>query len=103
MLASPLHVNEKLNGTNYHQWKFRIKLILMKEGLWKIMEGKRKAPASDSKDTTALEKWETDCDNVFATLCLAITNSEMSHIEECTTAAEVWAKLAKVYEAKGVT
>ena len=61
------------------------------------------ATTSDGKDTAVLEKWETDCDNTFATLCLAITDSEMSHIEECTTAAEVWTKLAKVYEAKGVT
>ena len=103
MSSSSLHVNKKLNAGNYHQWKFHVKLALMKEGLWRHVNSKAKAPASDSKTgSSELTKWEVDEENVFATLCLTISDSEMLHIQECTTAAEAWKKLADIYEAKGV-
>src|SRR3954465_8900600 len=103
-MASPYILpSERLNAHNYHDWKFRVKNILMKEGLWKIVDEKRKAPTvGKSDDTTALDKWEDDCENALATIRLTIGNSEKGHIENCTTAVEVWKKLAEVYEKKGV-
>ena len=66
MSSTALHANEKLNGTNYHQWKFRVKLILMKEGLWKYINDKLKAPASKSEGSADLDKWQA---NVPEELC----------------------------------
>src|SRR5437879_1492021 len=93
MSSTLLYVNEKLNG-----------LVLMKEGPWKYVNGRQKTPATSSKseDSAELDKWETDGENAFATLCLAIADSEMSHVEECTTAAEVWEKFERVYETKSL-
>ena len=33
-----------LNGSNYATWKIQCKMALMKEGLWKIVEGTKVAP-----------------------------------------------------------
>ena len=33
-----------LNGSNYATWKFQCKMALIKEGLWKIVEGTETAP-----------------------------------------------------------
>jgi hypothetical protein len=97
-----MNTSEKLNLNNYHDWKFRVKLILMKEGLWKIVDGKRTAPDDKSDDPNALEKWEDDCESAFATICLSISNSKMPRVKNCTTATEVWKKLAEIYEQGGV-
>src|SRR6184192_3886472 len=102
MSSTILHANEKLNVNNYHQWKFRVNLILMKEGLWKHVDRKRKAPISNKEGSSSLEKWEAEGENAFATICLAINDTEMSHVHDCTTTTEVWKKLANVYESKGV-
>src|SRR5215218_4015060 len=102
MTTPYMHASEKLNGDNYHDWKQRVKLILMKEGLWKLVDGKRKAPTGKEDGTTALEKWEDDCENVYATICLTITTPIMVHVENLTSASEVWKKLAEVYEKKGI-
>src|SRR4051794_39537055 len=103
MSSTTLQANEKLNATNYHQWKFRIKLVLMKEGLWKLVDGKRKEPISGKSDNTEeIMKWEADNESAFATLCLAISDSQMIHVRDCETAPDVWRKLKKVYEEKGV-
>ena len=102
MYTPYMHASEKLNGDNYHDWKQRVKLILMKEGLWKIVDGKRKAPTGKEGDSTALEKWENDCENAYAMICLMINTPIMQHVENLTTASKVWKKLAEVYEKKGI-
>src|SRR5215218_6681314 len=102
MTMNNMPASKKLNAHNYHDWRFRVQLILMKEGLWKLIDGKRKAPSSKSDDSAALEKWENDCESTFATICLAISNTELPRVKECKTAMEVWKKLADIYEKGGV-
>ena len=30
---------DKLNGTNYHNWKFNVRMLLTGKDLWEIVEG----------------------------------------------------------------
>lgn len=56
---------EKLNNSNYSLWKYKMELLLKKEGLWSIIT--KPAPSAPAADATAeinavyernMEKWE---------------------------------------------
>ena len=49
-LSSSINSIEKLDGTNFHSWKFQITQILKYRGLWKLVNGIEIAPADDQKD-----------------------------------------------------
>jgi len=52
---------EKLDGTNFHTWKLKIKMILIREDVWDVVNGETPAPASSSEkegSTTALKTWK---------------------------------------------
>eukprot|EP00794_Sanderia_malayensis_P004480 gene4480-biopygen3647 len=51
---------EKLNGDNYHNWKFQIKMHLMAKDVWEIVTGDETLPEDASAETIAEERltWE---------------------------------------------
>src|SRR3954466_6498050 len=102
MSSAILNASEKLNGTNYYQWKFRVQLILMREKLWDHVDAKFKAPSSKSDDTADNAKWRADSQAAFATLCLTISDAQMRNVRNCKTAAEVWKRLEDIHESKSI-
>ena len=41
-----------LNGKNYPTWKIQCRMALMKEKLWKIVDGTEATPGTDGTDAT---------------------------------------------------
>src|SRR4051812_26137853 len=95
-MTSTSQAIERLNGTNYSLWKFRMRMILIKEKTWDVTSGKMTAPT----DAKALKAWTTRDQDALASICLAVSDSEMSHLTKCETAFEAWMKLQSIYEGK---
>ena len=39
-----------LNGSNYPTWKIQYQMVLMRDGLWSIVNGSETAPADNTAD-----------------------------------------------------
>ena len=84
---------EKFNGSNFSPWKMKMRAILRKNMCLEAI-GERPKEITDGK------KWEEINDNVVADLHLAISDGILSSMNEKMTAAEIWERLTKLYEAK---
>jgi hypothetical protein len=97
---------EKLDGNNFHNWKLKMKMILIREDLWEIVNGESECPASNSgkekEGEPTVKAWTKNDQKALATIFLAITNSQLTHIKDCMTSKEAWDKLQNTYEVKGL-
>ena len=79
-----------LNGLNYTTtWKIQAKMLMLKEGLWKIVDGTEVAPEGGDART----KFETRRDKALGTLMLLLDTSLLYLVEGLNNPSEVWAKL----------
>lgn len=80
----------RLNNDNYQNWKFRIKMLLIREGNWCVIESAR--PAVEN------EEWLKKDGKAQATISLSIEDNQIVHIYKCKSAKEMWTELQKVHE-----
>src|SRR5947208_13909944 len=82
-IMSNLYTIEKLDATNYHTWKFKMRMILIEKDLWDIVETPSESEAGLKKSKKAL-----------ALISLSVSDSELVYLTESMTAAAAWAKLS---------
>lgn len=83
------HVSfEKLDGSNFHTWKFCIKNILILEGLWDAVEGR-------DNDVTRQAR-------ALARICLSVKKELYQYVRNASTAAAAWANLSDAFEDKSL-
>ncbi|OAD56172.1 hypothetical protein WN48_03818 [Eufriesea mexicana] len=75
----------KLNNSNYCSWKFKVELLLIKEGLWELVTQNR--PATPDTD------WFNKDGKARATIGLLVEDDQLIHIRSAKTAKEVWEAL----------
>lgn len=80
----------KLGDDNYQAWKFKIKMLLIREGTWKYTQ--------ERKPESASQEWITNDQKAQSTICLSIEDNQIVHICKATTAKEMWETLQKVDE-----
>lgn len=81
---------EKLDGTNYAVWKFRMELLLTKEELFSIV--------TDELPAERNAAWKTKDGKARALIGLALDNCQLVHVMQSTTAKEMWDSLKKYHE-----
>ncbi len=81
-----------LNSGNYATWKIQAKMTLLKEGLWKIVNGTEVAP--DGSDAAALAKFVGRSGRALATLVLSVEPTLLYLIGESEDPSDVWKKLS---------
>lgn len=79
---------EKLNQDNYYNWKFKIRMYLIKEDLWSVIEG----------ETEQSESWNKKDKEAFAVISLCVDDSQLIHIRNEKTAKAAWKKLQSQHE-----
>lgn len=85
---------EKLKGaSNYHTWCFAMQNLLIYNGHAKCI----------LEDETKREKDAEKLSSCKAILSLNVDSSLYIHIQNCTTAIEVWQKLKDLFDDKGLT
>lgn len=75
----------KLNGSNFDNWNFKMKLLLTKEGYWKVV--------NEPKPNPAPANWTEKDEQALVTIGLAVEDSQLIHIRKAKTAAEAWKSL----------
>ena len=83
-----------LNGSNYPTWKIQCRMMLMIEGLWKIVTGEETEP----NDEEQRAKFSTRRDQALATVVLSVDPSILYIIGNPEDPVVVWKKIANQYE-----
>lgn len=93
-------MHTKLEGaSNWNIWKFQTVVLLRGQGLLEVADGRSVKPeAADEKAA-----WEKKDAKAQSWLVTRMSESVMMHVITCTTSAEMWRKLASVYEQKSET
>lgn len=80
----------KLNNSNYFVWKFKIQLLLTKEGSWDCV--------TKTKPLTAGDDWDKKDGQGYATIGLNVDDEQLIHIRNAKTAKEAWDALKMYHE-----
>ena len=80
---------EKLDGSNYKLWSYKMMMVLMSKGLWVCVSSSRGCSPH------TLQK-------AHAEIVLRILDAQILHVYDFTTPEEVWKKLKSIHEGKNV-
>ncbi len=84
-----------MNNSNYPTWKIQVRMALMKDGLWNIVNGKENAPENEHADQA---KFMTRRDKALAQIVLSIQPSLLYLLGDPDVV--VWKKLENQYQKK---
>ena len=85
-----------LDGKNYATWKVQVKMLLMKDELFSIVDGTEVAPT----EQTVLRKFIARRDRASAILVLIINQNLLYIIGDPVDPKIVWEKLRDTYQKK---
>lgn len=74
-------VMERLNNFNWASWKFRMELLLVKDGLWAVV--------NEPKPEGADANWISKDASARATIGLALEDGQLSHVIGAETVNEL--------------
>ena len=88
-----------LNGSNFPTWKIQVRMALLKQGVWKIVEGTEVCP--DEYDQPAnYRKFCERRDRALSTIVLAVETSLLYLLGDPQDPQEVWTKLCDQFQRK---
>lgn len=87
-----------LNGSNFVTWKIQVRMTLIRDGLWCIVDGTEVAPAADSSEKYA--KYAARRNRALATIVLAIEPKLLYLIGDPEDPSLVWKKLGNQFQKK---
>lgn len=80
----------KLNAWNYPTWKFKVELLLIRDGLWKVIKDEAPVPVT--------AEWTEKDDKARATIGLLVSDNQLCHIRNSKSAKQSWENLKKCHE-----
>ena len=86
-----------LDSGNYHNWKTKMEMLLIQEGLWGIVSTKQTAPAASG----SMDRWQDDAKKATATIFLYVGERAERYIRDLRDPVEIWKRLKEVYELRG--
>lgn len=92
---------DKLNESNYNDWKIQIEALLEEKGLFGVVSGRDVMPPTgpNSKGVkTFLEKQRL----ARAKIILALEPSQLPHVRNEENPAVIWQNLARIHRARGL-
>ncbi len=93
-----LKVMEKFDGDNFHLWKFKMRMMLSKHGLWKFVNGN----ATILHDEDEMVDYNKKATKAFALLCEHLMDAQLAHIQYCKNVKSIWETLCSVHKAKTI-
>ena len=92
---------EKLNGENYHSWKFHMKIYLIGKDLWELVTGEETlSAAANPEQQRRFRKREN---MALATVCLSVETSLQIYVRSAKNAKEAWDNLEQHFERKSLS
>jgi hypothetical protein len=95
-MANPLaetYLNEanKLDGSNFINWKFKMQMLMEGYGVWNIAKGTELKPDAVAGATTAqIQDWEKRENKAKVLLRMSVKDNIIPHIREATTSVATW-------------
>jgi ABC-type molybdate transport system ATPase subunit len=83
----------KLNGENYHDWKFAVSIVLRQKGCWKVTSGEEEKPSGEAE-----KSWEIKAEERFTLIALTVEASQYTYIRDAKNGPEAWKALKDIYE-----
>jgi hypothetical protein len=93
-----LKVMEIFCGGNFHLWKFKMRMMLSKHGLWKFVDWS----ATILDDEDQITNYNEKAMKAFALLYEHLTDAHLAHIQHCKNVKSAWETLCGVHEAKTI-
>ena len=87
-----------LKGVNYATWKIQVKMALVKENLWCLVDGSESPPEASESDKLA--KFNTRRDKALALIVLSVDPSLLYLLGDPVDPVIVWKKLADQFQKK---
>src|SRR6266508_4562690 len=90
---------DKLNESNYHDWKIQMEALLEEKGLFGVVNGQDTRPSCPptlKQVKTFLEKQRV----AHAKIILAVEPSQLPHVRDTTNLAMTWRKLGPSHHAR---
>jgi hypothetical protein len=90
-MVNPLaetYLNEanKLDGSNFINWKFKMQTLMEGYGVWNIAKGTELKPdVASSAIAAQIQEWEKRENKAKVLLCMSVKDSIIPHIRDATT------------------
>jgi hypothetical protein len=110
-MANPLaetYLNEanKLDGSNFINWKFKMQMLMEGYGVWNIANGTELKPVAAAGATAVvggataaqIQDWEKRENKAKVLLRMSVKDSIIPHIRDATTSVATWTALKALYE-----
>jgi hypothetical protein len=103
-MANPLaetYLNEanKLDGSNFINWKFKMQTLMEGYGVWNIANGTELKPnVAAGVTSTQIQDWEKCKNKAKVLLSMSVKDNIIPHIRDATTSTETWIALKALYE-----
>lgn len=93
-LESYLDESGKLDGTNFSNWKFKMKTLLESANAWSIVLGNEQRAGN----TTQEHDWDKRETKAKVILKMSVKDNIIPHIRDCKSAADIWNTIKGLYE-----
>ena len=94
-----------LNETNYNTWKVQCRMVLMREGLWRIVDGTEVEPVDNGlvgqgSNAAAINKYIARKEKALATIVLSIEPSLLYLVGDPQEPSVLWKQLSEQFQKK---
>ena len=103
-MANPLaetYLNEanKLDGSNFINWKFKMQMLMEGYGVWTIVKGDEEKPdVTTGARKTHIQDREKCKNKAKVLLCMSVKDNIIPHSREAKTSDTTWTMLKALYE-----
>ena len=94
---------EKLNGTNYRNWKFNMRCLLMERGLWGYVNGSVEKPEAKiesvennvskqdaDKSKEKIDEYNLKADKAYSMIALSVEKDLQIIVQTSSSAKDAW-------------
>ena len=92
----------KLNGSNYRNWAFNMRLSLECNDLFGHADGTAVAPTDTDANRDALRNFRSQAKKAWTYICLAVEPEQQIHVRDIKTAKEAWDALKNQYARESI-
>ena len=98
-----LNERNKLDGSNYSNWKFKFQTLLEAKNTWAITSSDELKPTiAIGGTTTTIQDWEKREAKAKVSLKLSVKYCIIPHIQECKLATDISTTLKDLYKIKKI-
>ena len=97
--ATTTRIN-KFDGTNFHNWKFKMQMVLEERELWEVTCGEIKLEHCVTENDQVVFRKKSR--KALAMICLAMEDSQLPLVRSATGAHDAWSRLEGHFEKKSL-